>query len=83
MHDINWWAAIVAALAAFAFGALWYSPPLGYAVLQGVLVGACLVAGSLGINYQFSGRGNALWLIDGGFHAGRFAVMGLVLGLWH
>ena len=44
MTSINVLAVLVAALAAFAFG--------------------------------------ALWAIDGGFHVGRFAIMGLVIGAW-
>lgn len=28
MQDMNWWAVLVSAFAAFAVGGLWYSPPL-------------------------------------------------------
>jgi len=53
-----------------------------YGVGSGVVVGLCLVMTSQGINYQFAGRSLKFWLIDGGFHTARFAVIGLVLGLF-
>lgn len=73
-----------ALIAAFAF-AYWIgsNPPLGTAVLQGLSAGACFVAASLGINYQFANRSMLLWLIDGGYHTVQFVIFGLVLGLWH
>jgi hypothetical protein len=55
----------------------------GEALLQGVLVGAGLVATSYGINYQFANRSMTLWLIDGGYHTVQFALYGLIIGLWH
>lgn len=51
-------------------------------LLAGLAIGACVAAASLGINYQFASRSARFWLIDGGFHAARFALMGAVLGLW-
>ena len=73
-----------AVLAALAF-AFWLGPrpSLTPALLQGLGAGTCFAAASLGLNYAFAGRGLVLWLIDGGFHVARFAVFGLVLGLWH
>ena len=130
MPELNVVPIIVAALASFALGALWYSPLLFlkrwcaetgvdlakgpanpgrvYALtavftllsaallgawmtgstgpvvggLKGLLAGVCLVATSIGINYQFAGRSTTVWLIDGGFHAVRFTIMGAVLGSW-
>jgi Protein of unknown function (DUF1761) len=58
-------------------------PDVLNSVLSGALVGACLVATSLGINYQFSKASIMHWLIDSGFHIGRFSLMGLILGIWH
>jgi len=58
------------------------APDLQTAVFTGLAVGAGIVAASLGINYQFSGRSVKLWLIDGGFHIARFTVMGFVFGIW-
>jgi hypothetical protein len=52
------------------------------ALLQGLLVGAGLVAASFGINYQFANRSTTLWLIDGGYHTIQFALYGLIIGLW-
>ena len=48
----------------------------------GAIVGACFVATSFGINYQFANRSLAAWLIDGGYHVVQFAAMGLILGAW-
>jgi hypothetical protein len=53
------------------------------ALLQGVVVGAGVVAASFGINYQFANRPAVLWLIDGGYHTVQFALYGLIIGLWH
>ena len=54
----------------------------GDALLQGVLVGAGLVATSYGINYQFANRSTRLWLIDGGYNTVQFVLYGLIIGLW-
>ena len=48
----------------------------------GSVVGACFVATSYGINYQFANRSVAALLIDGGYHVLQFAAFGLVLGAW-
>lgn len=58
-------------------------PPLGEAVLAGLVVGVCFVATSFGVNYQFAGRSITLWLIDGGYHLLQFLLFGLILGVWH
>jgi hypothetical protein len=57
-------------------------PTVGAAGVQGLLVGACLVAASFGINYQFANRSLTLWLIDGGYHTLQFGIFGLILGAW-
>ena len=57
-------------------------PTLQFGLVQGLIVGACFAAASLGINYAFAARGLTLWLIDAGFHVARFTLFGLVLGLW-
>jgi hypothetical protein len=51
-------------------------------VTQGLLVGAGLVAASVGINHQFANRPTVMWLIDGGYHTVQFAIYGVILGLW-
>ena len=74
---------LFALAAAFAYALL--MPPPGdaaAAVLQGLGVGAGVVAASFGINYQFANRSSVMWLIDGGYHAVQFALYGLILGLW-
>jgi hypothetical protein len=48
----------------------------------GALVGACFVATSFGINYQFGHRPWSALFIDGGYGIVQFAVMGAVLGAW-
>lgn len=55
------------------------SPDLDKAVLAALLAGFGLTATSMGINYQFAGRSQKLWLIDAGFHISRFVVIALVL----
>jgi Protein of unknown function (DUF1761) len=49
----------------------------------GAVVGACFVATSFGVNYQFSNRPWIALLIDGGFHIVQFSLMGAILGAWH
>ena len=74
---------LFALVAAFAYA--WLMPPPAdapAALLQGLAVGAGVVATSFGINYQFANRSTVLWLIDGGYHAVQFALYGLILGLW-
>ena len=72
-----------ALVAALAYAALMpaAADPVG-ALVQGLLVGAGLVAASFGINYQFAGNGHRLWLVDGGYHTVQFVIYGLILGLW-
>ena len=52
------------------------------AVMQGLAVGAGVVAASFGINYQFANRSATLLLIDGGYYTVLFGIYGLILGLW-
>jgi hypothetical protein len=59
------------------------SPALEPALLKGLGAGACLVAASLGMTYQFANLSLLMWLIDGGYHVARFVLFGLALGLWH
>ena len=55
---------------------------LQQATLLGVLVGACWVATSFGINYAFGSRTLKLWAIDAGYHILQFTLYGLILGAW-
>lgn len=59
------------------------APELTTALCMGLLVGGLLVATSFGINYLFAQRSLTLWLIDAGYHVGQFALIALILGLWH
>ena len=74
---------LFALVAAYAY-ALLVPPPLSgvMALVQGLAIGAGVVAASFGINYQFANRPATLWLIDGGYHTVQFAIYGLILGLW-
>jgi Protein of unknown function (DUF1761) len=59
------------------------NPALNTAVRDGLAIGACWVATSFGINYQFAGRPFKLFLIDAAYHVAQFTLYGLILGLWH
>jgi phosphate/sulfate permease len=50
--------------------------------VQGLCVGAGLVAACFGINYQFANRSGVLWLIDAGYHTLQFGIYGVILGAW-
>ena len=50
--------------------------------LYGATAGVCWVAGSFGINYLFERKSLALFLINGGYHAIQFTLIGLILGAW-
>lgn len=72
-----------ALVAALAYA--WLVPPAETpmdALVQGLVVGAGIVAASFGINYQFAGNSTKLWLIDGGYHTVQFVLYGLIIGLW-
>ena len=72
-----------ALVAAFAYALLVPQPTSAVtALVQGLVVGAGVVAASFGINYQFANRPAILWLIDGGYHTMQFAIYGVILGLW-
>jgi len=68
---------------AFAFShVMGPTPPLNLALPLALLVSIAFVGTSMGINYQFAQRSLAMWLIDVGFHIGRFVIMALVISLW-
>jgi len=73
--------AVVAAVVFAAF--LGPEPAPGFAIGAGLAAGACWVAASFGINYQFEQRSLRLWLINGGYHTVQFGLFGLILGVWH
>ncbi|GAA3921965.1 DUF1761 domain-containing protein [Litoribacillus peritrichatus] len=61
---------------------LYHETTAWFGALKGAGVGAFFVMASLGINYQFAQCSFKQWLIDGGFHVGRFAIMGFIIGGW-
>ena len=72
-----------ALVAAFAYAVIVPAPTgTAHAAVQGIIVGAGIVATSFGINYQFANRTARLWMIDGGYHAVQFLLYGLIIGLW-
>ena len=74
---------LFALVAALAYALIVPPPPNAMmAVVQGIVIGAGVVAASFGINYQFANRSTTMWLIDGGYHTVQFALYGLILGLW-
>lgn len=75
---------IFALIAATVFALfLGRNPPLTTAVRDGLAIGACWVATSFGINYQFANRTFKLFLIDAGYHVAQFTLYGVILGFWH
>lgn len=75
---------VLSVIAAVLFAAwLGPNPPLGDALVSGLVVGLGFVGTSLGINYLFERKSLSLWAINTGFHTAEFVAIGLVLGLWH
>ena len=73
---------VLGLIACYAFG--WFlgpNPGRAFAVATGAVAGICWVATSLATNYLFEGRGATVILINGGYHAVRFALFGLAFGL--
>ena len=65
-------------LAAFLAG----PPNLAWGVAAGALAGIGWVAAGLGITYVFEARPLKLFLVNAGYHAVTFMVMGGLLGAW-
>jgi len=76
--------AFVLSLAAALVFALFLGPrpPLATGLGAGASAGLFWVAGSFGINYLFERRSLKLFLINGGYHALQFTLIGLILALW-
>ena len=74
---------VLGLIACYVFGLfLGPNPGLAFSVAAGAAAGICWVATSLATNYLFEGRSAALMLINGGYHAVRFTLFGLVFGLF-
>lgn len=57
-------------------------PTIGFALGASFAAGFGWVALGMGVTFLFERRPLGLWLIDGGYHAVAFLVMGLILGAW-
>ncbi len=57
-------------------------PTLAFAVGASFAAGFGWVALGMGVTFLFERRPLGLWLIDDGYHAVSFTMMGLVLGVW-
>ena len=69
-------------VASYVFGLfLGPNPGLSFAIAAGAAAGVCWVATALATNYLFEGRRPSLILINGGYHAVRFTLIGLAFGL--
>ncbi len=65
-------------LAAFLTG----PPNLAWGITAGALAGIGWVATSFGITYLFEKKSMKLFLVNAGYHAVTFMVMGGILGVW-
>lgn len=54
----------------------------GFAVAAAAAVGVFWVAPAFGVVYLFEQRPLAHWVVNAGYHAVAFTVMGVVLGFW-
>jgi hypothetical protein len=57
-------------------------PDLGWGLAAGALAGVGWVGTSFGTTYLFERRPLKLFLINAGYHAVAFTVMGGILGVW-
>jgi hypothetical protein len=65
-------------LAAFLAG----PPNLAWGLTAGALAGVGWVATGLGVTYLFEARSFRLFLVNAGYHAVTFTLMGGILGVW-
>jgi hypothetical protein len=69
-------------IAAWVFGLyVGEHPGFRFSVAVGAAIGICWVATSLATNHLFERRSARLILINGGYHAVRFALTGVAFGL--
>jgi uncharacterized protein DUF1761 len=85
---VNWLAVVVAAIAPFVIGSLWYGPLFmkPWSALTGIKPGTPRqnsMALTFGITYLFESRPLKLWLINAGYQTVVFTIMGAILGAWH
>jgi hypothetical protein len=73
---------VLSAVSAYVFGIfVGTGPGLMPAVKCGALVGVGFVASSIATNYLFEKASMRLFLINGGYHALRFVLIGVAFGL--
>jgi hypothetical protein len=73
---------VLGLVSAYVFG-LYVGPNPGraFAIATGAAAGLCFVAPSLATNHLFEGKSTTLMLINGGYHAVRFALIGAAFAL--
>lgn len=74
---------ILALIMAFNLAAFLQGPPdLAWGITAGALAGFGWVACSIGVTYLFERKSMKLFLINAGYHAVTFMIMGGILGIW-
>lgn len=74
---------ILALIMSFNLAAFLQGPPdLAWGITAGALAGIGWVACSIGVTYLFERKSMKLFLINAGYHAVTFMIMGGILGIW-
>jgi len=74
---------VLSLIIAFNLAAFLAGPPnLAWGLTAGALAGVGWVATAMGITYLFEARSFRLFLINAGYHAVTFTLMGGILGVW-
>lgn len=74
---------VLALIMAFNLAAFLQGPPdLAWGMTAGALAGVGWVAMAMGVTYLFEARSMKLFLINAGYHAVSFIIMGAILGAW-
>jgi Protein of unknown function (DUF1761) len=74
---------ILSLLIAFNLAAFLAGPPnLAWGMAAGALAGIGWVAMAMGITYLFEKRSMKLYLVNAGYHAVTFVMMGGIIGVW-
>lgn len=74
---------VLALIMAFNLAAFLQGPPdVAWGMTAGALAGIGWVAMAMGVTYLFEARSMKLFLINAGYHAVSFIIMGAILGVW-
>lgn len=73
---------VLSLIIAFNLAAFIGEATFAFGLLAGALAGIGWVAAAIGILYLFEQKSMRLFLINAGYHAVTFTVMGGILGLW-